>query len=253
MTSANVKWIAVTLILIVVIVLVLRNEESAPMPEPSLFWQERMRQTMVDQNIPNKYLEETDYFNYNNEVIQGISEELLAQSRDARHYTQLVLEYVYQNVRYDFYETDKTCFDSCAVTVLERGTGQCDTMSMPVVALLRAGGVPSYAVGGCIYRSPSLLCDMEYSVFGAREPKYRDLSIEDFPELLINETGIGRAGGLHAWVRAHTGERFQLLEVTTGEIVERSCYVYVKELIVENHRQLCVSDDVVFAIWCARQ
>jgi len=251
-----------TVVLIGAIILIaIFTSNSKQMPVIGTDWQLEFRART--EQIPNTYLESTNIYNYDNENIKMISEQLVRESTDAKDYTQKVLDYVYENVKYDFNEDDTTCFNSKASDILERGSGQCDTQSMLVVALLRAGGVPAYPIGGCIYKTESLVCDMQYAISGMRKPVFRPIE-----EITFSRGGdpiysdltpyfgrgeLGRAGGLHAWVTAFTGERWQLLESTAGQIVESSCYVYTEELQVKNVRELCVSDSYEFALWCATQ
>ena len=250
-----------TIVLIGAIILIaIFTSKTNNMPVIGTDWQISFNQRT--EQIPDKYLESTNIYDYDNENIKMVSKQLVMESLDAKDYTQKVLDYVYNNVRYDFNENDQTCFNSKASDVLQRGTGQCDTQSMLVVALLRAGGVPSYPIGGCIYKTESLICDMQYAVTGMRKPVFRPIEEITFSrggEPIYSELtpyfgrGDGRAGGLHAWVMAYTGERFQLLEATAGQIVESSCYVYTEELEAKNVRELCVSDSLSFAMWCATQ
>lgn len=245
----------------IVVFIAIISSNSKQMPVIGTDWQLSFRERT--EQIPDNYLESTDMYNYDNEEVKKISDQLVRESSNAKEYTEKVLEYVYQNIRYDFNENDQTCFNSKAIDVLERGSGQCDTQSMLVITLLRAGGVPSYAIGGCIYKSPSLLCDMQYAITEMRRPIYQSIKEISFGrgrEPIFSELTpyfsrgeLGRTGGLHAWVKAFTGERWRLLESTSGQVVDTSCYVYTEELQVENVRQLCVSDDLTFAVWCSRQ
>jgi len=245
----------------IVILIAIFSSNSKQMPVIGEEWQLNFKQRT--EQIPDTYLESTYIYNYENEEIKMVSERLVRESSDAKEYTQKVLDFVYHNVRYDFKENDQTCFNSRASDVLLRGTGQCDTQSMLVVALLRAGGIPSYPIGGCIYKSPSLVCDMQYAVTEMRRPIFQPVEEITFSrggEPIYSELtpyfsrgDLGRTGGLHAWVKAFTGERWQLLESTSGQIVQTSCYVYTEELQVENVRELCVSDSLEFALWCSKQ
>ena len=251
----------IIVLIVIVIAIVFISSKTKQMPVTVSDWQLSFK-TRTEQ-IPKEYLESTYIYDYDNENIKMISEQLVKESSNAMEYTENVLEYVYQNVRYDFTENDQTCFDSRASTVLERGSGQCDTQSMAVVALLRAGGIPAYSIGGCIHKAQSLTCDMQYALTEMREPIFRPL-IETvfsrgtdpiYTELptYFSRGVTGRTGGLHAWVRAFTGERFQLLESTSGQIIESSCYIYTDELEVTNVHELCVSSDMLFALWCSKQ
>jgi len=245
----------------IVILIAIFTSRTNQMPVIGTDWQLGFKQKI--EQIPDSYLESTYIYNYENENIKMVSEQLVKESSDAKDYTEKVLDFVYNNVKYDFNENDITCFNSKASDVLERGTGQCDTQSMLVVALLRAGGIPAYPIGGCIHKTPNLLCDMQYAITDMRRPIFRPIEEITFSrggdpiysELIpyFGRGELGRAGGLHAWVMAYTGERFQLLEATSGQIVEMSCYIYTDELQVKNVRELCVSDSFQFAMWCAAQ
>ena len=248
-------------LVVIVIALAIISSNSKQMPIIGEEWQLSFKQKI--EQIPNNYLESTSIYNYDNEEIKMVSNRLVRESSNAKDYTQKVLDYVYSNVRYDFTVNDITCFNSKASDVLLRGTGQCDTQSMLVVALLRAGSVPAYPIGGCIHKSPSLICDMQYALTGMRKPIFQPIDEITFSrgnDPIYSELtpyfgrGVtGRTGGLHAWVKAFTGERWQLLESTSGQIVELSCYIYEEELEVKNVRELCVSDSLSFAMWCAAQ
>jgi len=248
-------------LIVIVIVIAIFSSNSKQMPVIGTEWQLSFKQKI--EQIPDNYLESTYIYNYENEEIKMVSERLVRESSNPKEYTQKVLDFVYHNVRYDFKENDVTCFNSRASDVLLRGSGQCDTQSMLVVALLRAGGIPSYPIGGCISKSPSLTCDMQYAMTELRKPIFRPMKEITFGrgrepiyselEEYFSRGDLGRTGGLHAWVKAFTGERWRLLESTSGQIVGTSCYIYTDELQVKTVRELCVSDSLEFAMWCSKQ
>jgi len=196
-----------------VILILIVTSNSKTMPAIGTDWQLGFKEKI--EQIPDNYLESTNIYNYDNENIKMVSNRLVKESNNPKEYTQKVLDFVYHNVRYDFNENDVTCFNSKASDVLLRGTGQCDTQSMLVIALLRAGGVPSYPIGGCIYKAESLTCDMQYALTEMRKPIFqpiKEIAFSRGRDPIYSELedyfgrGAGRTGGLHAWVMAYWRE-----------------------------------------------
>lgn len=219
-------------------------------------WQSDYTLARLEAGISN--VEDTEYYNINSPTITTIATNIASRTNNAHDATQATLDYVYENVRYTFNEADKVCIDSTATQILERGTGQCDTQSMLVIAILRSMGIAARPVGGCIATSDT--CERSIEALqsigvDARKPKFKTLIPEAITteQLTYSREQISRKGGLHAWVEAWINGRWYTLESTTGKFADTSCYDYITELIPTDNDKLhfCVSTDYTFAKNCA--
>ena len=197
----------------------------------------------------------TDYYDYNNIMISQVASEIAFRSSDAREAVGKALDYVYSNVDYVYGESDNNCFTGTAPSILESGTGQCDTQSITLVSILRRMGLAAQPVGGCILIDPD--CYLKLSMFGIlREfgyaPRFTILETVDKTQETFSR-GFSRKGGLHAWVNVWLpSEGWVTLESTTGDFADTSCYFYHVELFPANNDKnaICVSDSYDYANAC---
>ena len=230
---------------IIIFVIVSRGYYPSTPSETGIItdWQAPYKNSLSQENIESKYLEETDYYDYSSKQIQSAINEVLSQSNNPREAVDLALEYVYGNVEYVYGEPDLNCFNGKASLILESGKGQCDTQSMVLITILRGMGIAARPVGGCAYSVP-------YAVF-VEGPITEPINIDV-------EKGIAsRGGALHAWVEAWIpNEGWVPLEITRGVFQsELKGYDFNIEMYPENEDKyhLCVSTDLEYARWCARQ
>jgi transglutaminase-like putative cysteine protease len=224
-------------------------------------WQEAFNEALSVAGFnPSEDLANTPYYDYENPIIMSAADKMASESRSAGEAVNAVLRYVYDNVKYDSFESDAACFDGTAPGVLDRGTGQCDTQSIVVISMLRRMGIPARPVGGCVVVNPDTC--MFQSMFlqsfqdAGLAPKFTE-AVGAESDAVFSRTqtpgGVGRAGGLHAWVVAWLpDEGWVHLEATTGKRVNHKCYYYHVELFPENNQKsdICVSKNFNYAQAC---
>lgn len=220
------------------------------------YFKERLALEYFD---PAPDLANTLYYDYENPIISDVADKIAEESRSAAQAVNSVLRYVYENVEYDSFESDAACFDGTAPSILEKGTGQCDTQTIVVISMLRRMGIPARPVGGCV-------------VFNHNKCIFQAMFMQSFQdaglapkiggEVVIDDEVFGRGqspqtgsrqGGLHAWVVAWLpDEGWVHLEPTTGRRVNHNCYFYHVELFPENHQKtdICVSKNPSYAQAC---
>lgn len=242
------KKLELAVIVLWLIVFVSIFSKPAELVVAELDWQSNYRAAYQDSR---EYLANTNYYDFDHSEVVNVASEIGGKAINAQNAVELTLNYVYENVEYDYTETDETCFETTAPKILQRKTGQCDTQSIAVISILRKMGIASRPVGGCI--AERAVCTFKFALMAAvgkevKKPKTRiiDLTLEEF----------GRGGALHAWVEAWLPSKgWVLLEPTTGEFADTNCWEYETELYPSNEDKyhLCVSDDRAFAQACARK
>lgn len=210
---------------------------------------------------PSEDLANTVYYDYENPVVSDVADRIAKESRSAGEAISEVLRYVYDNVKYDSEESDIACFEGTAPGIIEKGTGQCDTQSIVVISMLRRMGIPARPVGGCVVQRPGACLFQSLFLQSFQDLGYAprfstDPVVEGQDSFARGEEvpkGVGRAGGLHAWVVAWIPEEGWVhLEATTGKRVNSACFIYHVELFPENHQKsdICVSKNFQYAMAC---
>jgi transglutaminase-like putative cysteine protease len=196
-------------------------------------------------------VQNTPYYDFDNPAIAEVAEHIALASTDEHDAIQGALSYVISNVRYDSDEDNagnNACFSATAPSILARGTGQCDTQSIVVIALLRKMGIAAKPVGGCIAKDTES-CALQ-SIFQFKEPKHTERKNETGP---IYSRGAFRPYGLHAFVTAWTTDNgWIVLESTSGTIANTKCYKYHVELFPEDtdKESICVSKNEAYKNAC---
>ena len=236
----------------ILILIFVQTNELEPEPLITDDWQKEM--TSLIKESDSIYLTNEEYYDYNNPLITEVSKRLIKESNSPEEYTQKVLDYVYDNIKYDWGEDDDACIKGSAPLIINKGEGQCDTQSMVVVSMLRKAGVPSRIIGGCIVRKTD--CGKLMGLIEVRRrPLYTPLievSVDD-----IYSRGVdSRKGGLHAFPQVKLPIAGNLvwhtLEATTGEFADTNCYYYYPEIEdVSTKKEICVSQDYDYAIACS--
>ena len=211
----------------------------------------------------NLYISNTMYYDYSDETITKIANDISRDSKSPKQAVERALDYVYNNIKYVAGELDLACIDGKAPEILASGKGQCDTQSIVLISILRRIGIAAKPVGGCIMVSDD--CGIQSMFINSFEriinsPKYS--SIEDIGTgNLFSRTKLrlpradltSRSGGLHAWVTAWIPNYGWLnLEATTGKIVDTKCYNYHIEIFPEEDQKedICVSRSWQYAQGC---
>jgi transglutaminase-like putative cysteine protease len=236
-----------------------KGSGKTPAAVASATWEVDLERMADTQAVDVLYLRDDSYLVYSDAIISGPADQLAAGSFSAKEYVEKVLDYVYSNVKYNGAEPDAECLYGDAVKVLNRGTGQCDTQSMVVTAMLRRHHIPARIIGGCIVQKPS--CGgLMAAVTLIPQPVYRPvaLNVTTFSRG-ANLATLGRSGsGLHAWpqVMLPVGNALEwyTLEATAGRFGNIDCYGYYPEVErIVNQRDICVTSNRDFALACANQ
>jgi transglutaminase-like putative cysteine protease len=229
----------------------------------STAWQEAYK-AKVDAAGMTKYTSDTPYYDVKNKEIVAIANDIASRSSNAREAGLKVAEYVNDKVRYTAGESDTNCFDGTAPEILASGSGQCDTQSITVISILRSMGIPAAPAGGCLVFNSK--CDkMALFAPGVQNSFSIDLNQTEFsrgfdvnvlkswfqPQSMLIP-GIGRYGGLHAWVMAWIDGKWTPIEATTGTYAEGNCYFYHVELYPSDAQKddICVTKSFNYASAC---
>lgn len=255
-------WVAPAIVLALFWVYALAPAPSIKAEIPAEDWQENYEQavqTSLTDAEREEFLAETDYYDYSSPEIQSVMNEVLGDAANEEDAVSLALEWVYLNIEYDWDESDQYCFDGKASEIISRESGQCDTQSIALIAILRGMGIASKPVGGCI--SKTFFCDFKQGVFAAigkpiPEPKYKETVFNESQETYSRTKFTSRAGGLHAWVEVWLPDtEWITLEATTGRVADTKCWDYEVELYPSNDNKeaICVSNDLEFALRCSKK
>ena len=184
-------------------------------------WVLDYKQDMVNNGIPNNYLQATEDFDYYSENIQEMVNRIREDAYSAEDAVKRTVREVYIKVDYVIL-SGEDCMVTSASEVLERGFGLCSTMSKVNIAVLRGMGIAARPVTGCL--SINNFC-RPLSILGTNLPKQNEIRMEDGKGI----TG----GGLHAWVEVWLPNKgWVLVESTNGMVYQNTlCVKYdIKEL-----------------------
>lgn len=224
----------------------------------SLEWQETyQKQAEIELTDYQGFIANTEYYNYNDPVIEEIANDIRSQSTTSEEAIANTLNYVFDNIEY-VYESDDACYNSDAPEIIKNGKGQCDTQSIVVISILRKLGIAAKPVGGCIMLNPQ--CGLQSMLLNSLQglqgiPRFSELDQvskdqETFSRSLFSAS---RQGGLHAWATAWIPDKgWVVLESTAGEYGDTRCYYYHVELIPEdeNKDDICVSKSWEYSKAC---
>ena len=246
--NESASWTAALLVALI-IVSAAKKSGLEPPPPASASWQTQYRATaQTGLYRYDQYIADDAPYQLSDPTIAAAAATLANQSRTAKEAMQAALTYTYQNVQYDANEPTWTCMTRSAPEVLRLQSGQCDTQSSVVIALLRKMGVAAVPVGGCVYPKPN--CAPQ-ALFGLDAPKYTPFTV-----LPGDLQWARRGGGLHSWVDAWDDQSRQWinLEATTGRLASTNCWTYHVEVFPENgdRTQFCVSTSKAYATACSR-
>jgi transglutaminase-like putative cysteine protease len=212
---------------------------------PNPDWQTDYATAVKDKGIDSKYFAADNLVDYNSYDIQIAINYVLSRAYDADDAAAIAAEYIYQNVKYDSYESDYRCLTTPASQILSGKTGQCDTQSRALVSLLRGMGMAATPVAGCI--GFSARCQLVNAVTGIRGPQYQEIT-----EASLIGSNFSRSGGLHTWVRVYLPDKgWKDMESTAGVFVNTGyCATYLEEYIPSTVAEECMSFNKSFAEEC---
>lgn len=187
-----------------------------------------------------QFLVEYVDFDYSNPAIQAIAVDIKGRTTDPFQAIKETARYVYDNVQYSSKISIAYCYEETASSVLSEGRGDCVSMSRLVTAILRAQGIPTRTVGGCLITSQR--CSAMFAAYPLITAQTTNLVTGDFK----------KRGFLHEWVEAWTPERgWVLIEATSGQVFPTTCGSYLQYSYDRNQYDRCVITDTNFWNLCA--
>lgn len=216
--------------------------ENCPEDCIVISWLKDYASQRIRAGISNRYLEETNHFDYSSRNIMELVYDIGYNTGSAEEAVKRTAREVYLRVDYVADLSIWDCTSNSASEVLAREYGLCSTMSKVNVAILRGMGIAARPVVGCGSNLGS--CHLLTILPGVELPKINPIRIED---------GIGvRGGGLHAWVEVWLPEEgWVLLESTNGRVYEDpKCTSYDIELYPTTIKYLCASYDLDYINAC---
>jgi transglutaminase-like putative cysteine protease len=190
----------------------------------------------VQENNYTQYLVEEKDFDYSDERIYSVAEQIKQGTNSAKDAIKRTALYTVQHVRYDGSVSINYCYNEKASTVLASGKGDCVSMSRLNTAILRVMGIPARTMGGCL---TSIRC----SALFAAIPGY---TAQTSP-IIDNK----KRGFLHEYVEVWDGEEWFILESTSGQIFSfDSCGTYLDYGYDTNNIDRCTISDSDFINRC---
>ena len=188
----------------------------------------------VELNEYKEYLVETSDFDYSHPIIQNLAKQIKDSSSNPEDAIKKSIKYVAKNIKYSGSISVSYCYAETASQVVQVQEGDCVSMSRLVTSLLRAQGIPTRTVGGCL---TSQRCDILFSTIPFLETPLIDMIEGDFK----------KRGFLHEWVEAWTPEKgWMTIEATAGRIYTTDCETYLFYSYDSNERNRCVINDMSF-------
>lgn len=185
-----------------------------------------------------KYLIAEEDFDFTPELAE-VANNLNDRSNTDQDRIKNTLRFVYNHIEYNSDVSIQECFAEKASTILERGYGDCVSMTRLTVSLLRMQNVPIRSVGGCIDLDKT--CGELFSVLPEDVPVPKPQLQDDYK----------KRGFLHEWAEAWTPETgWVLLETTNGKVYDINCDSYRFYSYDTNPRDRCVINNNKFFKEC---
>jgi len=210
-------WIYIALIIIVSI-LVLNSNKSTSKVVP----------------VNTDYLSATEDFDVNSEIVQSTAKML--KGRNDMETLKNTETYVVNNIIYSDVSTNYCISDEKASTVIETKKGDCVSKTKAAVTLLRANGIQSRSVGGCLSRNNA--CSTLQGI----------IPITNIPTSSIKDNK--KRGDLHEWYEAYIDGKWYQVEPTAYYIYPEQCNNYIKLSYDSNVYDRCVINDNQFVATC---
>jgi transglutaminase-like putative cysteine protease len=206
----------------------------------------------------NEYTVDTPYYNYDDPLITAIANKIAAESTSAEEAMLKTARFVYRELEY-VSESSAACKEGVAAQILNKGTAQCDTMTMVNVAIMRKMGIASTTVGGCFIERPTCGLQSFIQSLGIVEGvKYTPLTaVDETQEAFGRGAQMDRqASGLHAWTAVFLPEKgWVYIESTSGEYINEKCNYYHVETFPKNENkvEICETKSYNYAQACRLQ
>ncbi len=224
---------------LVVMVIFVASKNAIPEPKPIQGENWDISREVSDNGL-QEFLVETSDFNYNNQNVYKLAQEIKSSTATSYDAIKKTAKFVVTNVQYDSKISINYCYDETAASVLEKGSGDCVSMSRLVTALLRAQGIPTRTVGGCLTSSRS--CVPLFAVIPTFEARVTPMETGDFK----------KRGFLHEWVESWSPEHgWMLIEATSGQVFSMDCGSYMIYGYDSNRYDRCIISSADFWNRCA--
>lgn len=188
----------------------------------------------------DKFLIEEDDFDYSEPIIQQIAQDIKSSSSTPYEAMKLTATYVVDNIQYSSKVTVQSCYEETASSALILGKGDCVSMARAVTAILRAQGIPTRTVGGCL------------SLANRCSPLFAVSPILDAQVTTLVEGDFKKRGFLHEWVESYDPQRgWLIIEATSGQIFPIDCQSYIIFGYDSNNFNRCVITDSNFWNLCS--
>ena len=185
-----------------------------------------------------QYLVEEPDFDYTDQAIFNLAKQIKESTTTPEEAIKQTIKHVAINVQYSSEITIDYCYKETASYVAEVKEGDCVSMSRLVASLLRAQGIPSRTVGGCL---TSQRCDILFSAVPMLESQTTMMIEGDFK----------KRGFLHEWVEVWTPDKgWMFVEATAGKLYSTDCDTYLVYSYDSNSRNRCVINDLSFWNQC---
>jgi len=185
-----------------------------------------------------QYLIEEPDFDYSTPSIFNLAKQIKESTSSPEEAIKKTIKHVATNVRYSSAITINYCYSETASKVAEVKEGDCVSMSRLVTALLRAQGIPTKTVGGCLTTER---CDILFSTVPLLETQTTLMSVGDFK----------KRGFLHEWAETWTPEKgWMVVEATAGRLYSTDCDTYLFYSYDSNSRNRCIINDMSFWNQC---
>ena len=232
------KIIIVSGILIFLIVFMgTRDKLIEPLPIAEGVWD--ISEQVSLQNLQQYLIEEVD-FDYTHPRIQEIAQNIKSTTATPYDAIKATAKYVYNNIQYSSKISVGYCYEETASSALEQGVGDCVSMTRLNVAILRAMGIPARSNGGCLASSGRCT-----AIFAVAPPEVQ----AQVTEMVIDD--FKKRGFLHEWLEVFDGEKWYILEATSGQLFTSSCPSYIQYAYDNNRFDRCVIASQSFWNLCA--
>lgn len=181
-----------------------------------------------------QYLKEEHDFDYSDPAVYQLAEDIKSSTSTPEQAVKETIRYVARNIRYSSKISIPYCYEETASQVLKTKKGDCVSMSRLVTALLRAQGIPTRTMGGCLTRNR---CGILFSAIPYLDAQTTPMTEDDFK----------KRGFLHEWVESWTpNQGWFIIEATSGQIYSMDCDTYLIYGYDSNRYDRCVIKDQSF-------
>ncbi len=199
---------------------------------------------VLEQNLEQYTIEEED-FDYSDPQVYKLAQDIKSSTATPYDAVKATARYVYDNIQYSSKVSVNFCYEETASSALEAGTGDCVSMVRLATALLRAQGIPTRTMGGCLASSGR--CSPLFAVAPPEITAQVTTMVED---------DFKKRGFLHEWYEFWVPDGsedgiWRIGEATSGQIFPIGCPAYIQFAYDNNRFNRCVIQDNNFWNLCS--